>query len=182
MRVLLAISLMTALAGVGRTAPTQDPAATVAAVRQLVSAGGWPELDQKLAALSPDDPAWEKLPGVIYQAGVTRNDLPWVVDRLSRVAASTSNPSIKASALIAVGRAYRRQGDPTAATRSLESAKAAAPGTSYAEGAEGLLYEIQHLSAGLPAPPISAKARNGRSISLAALRGKAVVLVFWGTT
>ena len=38
------------------------------------------------------------------------------------------------------------------------------------------------LRIGLPAPPISAKARNGRTISLAALRGKPVVLVFWGTS
>ncbi|MEO6238031.1 MAG: hypothetical protein ABIQ52_13605 [Vicinamibacterales bacterium] len=182
MRVLFVISLVAALVGVEQAVPPQEPDATVADVRQLVSTSAWTELDHKLAALSPDDPAWEKLPAVMYQGGITRNNLPWVVDRLSRVAVLTTNPSIKASALIAVGRAYRRQGDGGAATRSLESAKAAAPGTRYAEEAEGLVYEIQHLSVGLPAPPISAKARNGRTISLAALRGKAVVLVFWGTT
>ena len=182
MRVLLAISLVAALTGVEQAVSPQETAATVAAARQLVSTKAWAELDHTLATLSPDDPAWEKLPAIIYQGGVTRNDLPWVLDRLSRVAALTSNGSIKASALIAVGRAYRRQGDEGSATRSLEQAKTAAPGTSYAEEAEGLLYDIQHLSVGRPAPPISAKARNGRNISLAALRGKAVVLVFWGTT
>ena len=81
-----------------------------------------------------------------------------------------------------VARAYRRQSDKDAASRALEAAKAAAPRTPFAEEADGLLYEIAHLSIGVPAPPISGTARNGRAISLAALRGQPVVLVFWGTT
>jgi hypothetical protein len=64
----------------------------------------------------------------------------------------------------------------------LQEAKAAAPGTPYAEEAIGLIYEIEHLAVGMAAPAISAKARNGRTVSLSALRGKPVVLVFWGTT
>ena len=63
----------------------------------------------------------------------------------------------------------------------MEAAKAAAAGTYHAEEADGLLYEIKYLSVGLPAPPVSGKPRNGRAIDLAALRGKAVVLVFQGT-
>ena len=81
-----------------------------------------------------------------------------------------------------VGRAYRRQGDLAAATRALEAAKGASPGTPYAEEADGLIYEIKVLSVGLPAPAVEGKTRSGRTISLASLRGKAVVLVFWGTT
>ena len=58
----------------------------------------------------------------------------------------------------------------------------AAPGSASAEEAGGLLYEIAHLSVGLPAPAFSAKARNGKTVDLAALHGRAVVLVFWATT
>src|SRR5215204_4000317 len=160
----------------------QDPSATVTAVRALVTAQQWEAVDARIQSIPPDDPAWERLPSVLYQGAIAKKDLPWVIDRLSRVVSATSSNANKASALIVIGRAYRRQGDAASAIRSLESAKAAAPGSSYAAEAEGLIYEVKHLSPGLPTPPISEKARSGRTISLAALRGKPVVLVFWGTT
>jgi hypothetical protein len=152
------------------------------AVRLLVRAELWDRARARIDSLAADDPAWPRMAPVVYQEGIARKDLPYAIDKLSHVAASTPNASIKAPVLVVVGRAYRRQGDKDAATRALEAARAAAPGTPVAEEADGLLYEITHLSIGLPAPPISGKARNGRTISLAALRGKPVVLVFWGTT
>jgi hypothetical protein len=167
----------------GRAAGTQAGAlAAVEDIRLLTQEKMWNQSDARIESLTADDPAWERLPSVIYSDGVARNDLPPVISRLSRLAASTTQSSIKAAALIVVARAYRRQGDLAAATRALEDAKAAAPDSPSAEEATGLIYEIAHLSPGLPAPPIVAKARNGRTVSLAALRGKPVVLVFWGTT
>jgi hypothetical protein len=164
--------------------PRTDAAAmgSAEAVRLLVRAELWDRAHARIASLDVEDSAWERLPPVVYEEGIARKDLPASIETLARVSASTTNASIKSSALLVLGRAYRRQGDKAAATRSLEAAKAAAPGTSYAEEADGLLYEIAHLSVGEPAPPISGKPRNGRAISLAALRGKPVVLVFWGTT
>ena len=156
--------------------------AAVEAVRLLTQAKLWQQADARIETLTVDDAAWERLPSVIYTAGIERNDLPSVISRLSRVSASTTKSSIKGAALVIIGRAYRRQGDSAAATRALEDAKAAAPDTPYAEEASGVIYEIAHLSAGMTAPAISAKARNGRTVSLSALRGKPVVLVFWGTT
>ena len=155
---------------------------SVEAVRLLVRAELWDRADARVDSLSADDPAWIRLPSVIYEEGIARKDLPATIARLSREAEETKTPAIRASALLIVGRAHRRQGDTAAATQALEAAKAAAPGTPQAEEAEGLIYEIAHLSVGLPAPPVSGKPRNGRAISLAALRGKPVVLVFWGTT
>jgi hypothetical protein len=172
--------------------PRDEAAAigSVEAVRLLVRAELWDRAHARVDALDANDAAWIRLPAVIYDEGIARQDLPGAIDRVSRAAAATTTPAIKASALLIVGRAYRRQGDKAAATQAIEAAKAAAPGTPYAEQAEGLLYEIAHLSVGLPAPPVSGKPRNGlsrggaggRAISLAALRGKPVVLVFWGTT
>lgn len=156
--------------------------AAVEAIRLLTRVRQWDDVDARAASLPPDDGAWKRLPAVLYEAAITRNDLPSVIDRLSGLAGSTTDPSVKASALIVVGRACRRLGDRAAAERSLRSARDAAPGTPYAEQADGLLYELTHLSAGMSAPPFSGRARNGRAISLAALRGKPVVLVFWGTT
>ena len=164
--------------------PGTDAAAigSAEAVRLLVRAELWDRAHARIDSLAVDDPAWPRVAPVVYSEGIAHKDLPYAIEKLSRVAASTPHPSIKAPVLVVVGRVYRRQGDKDAATRALEAAKAAAPGTPVAEEADGLLYEITHLSIGLPAPPISGRARNGRAISLAALRGKPVVLVFWGTT
>jgi tetratricopeptide (TPR) repeat protein len=155
---------------------------TVEAVRLLVRAELWDRARARVASVPFDDPAWERLPAVVYEEGIARKDLPSAIAALTRAADAAGSATIKASALVTLGRAYRRQGEKDAATRAFEAAKAAAPGTPYAEEADGLIYEIRFLSVGLPAPAVAAKATNGRDISLAALRGKPVVLVFWGTT
>jgi hypothetical protein len=168
-----------------RTRYPRSEAAAVAsaeAVRLLVRAELWDRAHARIASLDADDPAWERVAAPVYEEGIARKDLPYAIDTLSRVANATTTPVIKASTLVTVGRAFRRSGDKAAAIRALESAQSAAPGTKYADEAEGLVYEIKYLSAGLPAPPVSGAARDGRTIDVAALRGKAVVLVFWGTT
>jgi hypothetical protein len=165
-------------------APQNDAGALAAAeaIWLLIRAELWDRAHARIESLGFDDRAWERVASAVYSAGVAKKDLPSAIGTLSRAAESTTKPSIKSAALLALGRAHRRQGDSAAATRSLEAAKAAAPGTPPAEEADGILYEIAHLSVGLPAPAISARARNGRTVNLAALRGKPVVLVFWGTT
>ena len=156
--------------------------ATTEAVRLLVRAELWDRAHARIDSVGVDDRSWVRLASVVYDEGIARKDLPSTIELLSRLASSTANPSNKAAALIIVGRAYRRQGDKDAATRTLEAAKAAAPGTPYAEEADGLIYEIAHLSIGLRAPAIDAVSRDGRRVTLDGLHGKPVVLVFWGTT
>lgn len=164
--------------------PRTDAAAqaTAEAIRQLVRAELWDRAQARVVSLDANDAAWERVAASVYDAGIARKTLPDTIEKLSRVADLTTTASIKAAVLVVVGRAYRRQEDYAAATRSLEAAKAAAPGTPRAEEAEGLIYEITYLRTGLPAPPIAGKTRSGRAIELAALRGKPAVLVFWGTT
>jgi hypothetical protein len=164
--------------------PGTDAAAigSAEAVRLLVRAELWDRAHARIDSLAADDPAWPRVAPVVYSDAIARKDLPYAIEKLSGVAASTQRASIKAPVLVIVGRAYRRQGDKDAATRALEAAKAAAPGTPSAEEADGLLYEIAHLSIGLPAPAITGRSRSGRAVSLAALRGKPVVLVFWAST
>ena len=156
--------------------------AAVEAVRLLTQADMWPRADARVESLGLEDPAWEGLPWVLYEAGIRRKDLPAVITKLFSVAESAPKPATKAAALMIIGRAYRRQGDIDAAKRALEASRAAAPGSTYAEESKGVIYEIDYLSVGKIAPAISTTARNGRPASLAALRGKPVVLVFWGTT
>jgi hypothetical protein len=176
----LATLLLSLLAVAVQTQPASKD--VVDSLRALMQAQHWEELDTRVASIAADDPAWERLSSIVYSAGIARNDLLGVITRLQRVVETTTRPSNKAAALITIARVHRRQGDGRAAVRVLEQARSAAPESPYAEEAIGLIYEIEHLSPGLTAPAIDAKSRTGQPINLAALRGKAVVLVFWGST
>jgi hypothetical protein len=157
--------------------------ATVEAIRLLMRAELWDRAHARVDSVDVNDSAWERMPSVLYyDDGSGGRDFAYAVAKLTQTVASTTIPSIKSSALLALGRIQRRQGDNAAAIRSLENAIDAAPGTPSAAEADGIIYEITYLSIGLPAPVISAKARNGRTLDLAALRGKPVVLLFWGST
>jgi hypothetical protein len=164
--------------------PRSDAASLAAseAVWMLVRAELWDRVHARIASIGYDDPAWSRLAGAIYSEGIARKDPAYAIASLSRAAASTTTPSIKAAVLVTLGRAHKRAGDLVSATAALEAAKAAAPGSPQAEDADGLIYEIKYLSPGLPAPPVAGRSRNRGPIDLAALRGKAVVLVFWGST
>ena len=164
--------------------PRSDAAAqaTAESIRLLGRAELWDRAHARTASLEADDPAWLRAASAVYEDGIARKDLPYTIDTLSRVVAASTTPAIKSSVGVVLGRAYRRQGSLAAATEALEAAKSASPGTPSAEDAEGLIYEIKYLSVGLPAPPVAGKTRSGKTINLASLRGKAVVLVFWGTT
>lgn len=156
--------------------------ATADAIRLLVRGEFWDQAHARMSAVGVDDPAWERLSAAIYEEGSTRKDFAYTIATLSKVAAMTTRPTNKSAVLLDIGRAQRRQGDVAGATRSFEASRSAAPGSAPAEEAGGLLYEIAHLSVGLPAPTFSTKARNGKTVDLAALHGRAVVLVFWATT
>jgi len=156
--------------------------ATADAIRLLVRGEFWEQAHARTDAVGVDDPAWGRLSAAIYEEGSTRKDFAYTIETLSRVAATTTSPTNKSAVLLDIGRAQRRQGDVASATKSFEASRSAAPGSASAEEAGGLLYEIAHLSVGLPAPTFSTKARNGKTVDLAALHGRAVVLVFWATT
>ena len=130
--------------------------ATAEAIRLLVRGEFWEQAHARTDSVGFDDAAWERIPIAVYEEGSTRKDFNGTIAKLSQVAAGTASASIKSAALLYVGRAQRRQGDVAAATKSFEASQSAAPGSASAEEAGGLLYEIAHLSVGLPAPAFSA--------------------------
>ena len=156
--------------------------ATADAIRLLVRGEFWEQAHARTEAVGVDDPAWGRLSSALYEEGSTRKDFPYTIDKLSKIAAATTSPTIKSAVLLDVGRAQRRQGDMAAAKESLEASRSAAPDSASSEEADRVLYEITRLSVGLPAPTFSAKGRNGKTVDLAAFHGRPVVLVFWSTT
>jgi hypothetical protein len=156
--------------------------ATADAIRLLVRSQFWDQAHARMAAVGIDDSAWERLSGAVYEEGSTRKDFAYTIETLSKVAAATTSATIKSATLLDVGRAQRRLGNVDAAKESLEVSRSAAPGSASATEADRILYEIVHLSPGLPAPTFSAKGRDGKTVDLASFRGRPVVLVFWSTT
>ena len=180
-----AIKWNAAIWQVHERAPHSDAGSVAAteAIRLLIRAELWDRAHARVESLDVDDPAWQRVPSVLYEEGIARKNFEYTIATLSRTASSTKTPSNKSAALLVIGRVHRRQGDLAAAARTFEEARDAAPGTPQGEEAEGLIYEVAHLSVGLAAPPISGKPRNARrAITLDSFRGKAVVLVFWAST
>jgi len=156
--------------------------ATAEGIQLLIRAELFDAAHAKVDALAPTDLAWERLAPYLYYEASNRKDFTYLVAKLTPVAAGTGPESVKAAALVALARTYRRQGDMARAIASLEAAGSAAPGSNPAGEATAMLYDIKTLSVGLPAPPFSATARDGRKITVDGLRGSVIVLLFWGST
>jgi hypothetical protein len=180
-----AIKWSAAMWAIHDRAPKSDVGtlAAVEAIRLLNRSVLWDRAHARVESLDADDPAWQRVATALYEEGITRKSFDYTIATLSRTIAATTVASNKAAALLVIGRVHRRQGDLPAATRTIEEARAAAPGTPQAEEADGLIYEIKYLSVGLPAPAIAGQPRNARrAITLDAFRGKPIVLVFWAST
>jgi tetratricopeptide (TPR) repeat protein len=164
--------------------PDSDAAAlaTAEAIQLLIRAELWEQARAKVDTVGVNDLAWERLSAYLYYDASARKDYERAAETFSKVADGTRVASVKSAALLALGRVQRRQGDMAAAVKSLESAREAAPDSASAKDADGLLYDIAYLSIGLQAPAFSAKSIDGRGISLESLRGRAVAIVFWGST
>ena len=156
--------------------------ATAEAIQLLLRAELSDQAHAKLDSLSADDLAWVRLSGYLYYEASWRKDYSYLVNRLSDVSARTNDATVKSAALLALGRAHRRQGDVPLAIKTLESARDAAPESAPANEADGLLYDIAHLSLGMQAPAFSGTTPDGRTVTLDSFRGKAVALVFWAST
>ena len=77
---------------------------TVEAVRLLVRAELWDRARARVESVPFDDPAWERLPAVVYEEGIARKDLPYAIAALTRAADAAGSAAIKASALVTLGR------------------------------------------------------------------------------
>lgn len=80
-----------------------------------------------------------------------------------------------------LGRTYAEAERGDDARTVFRSVAAEAPGSPWAERAEGWLYELDHLNVGQPAPEFRAATLGGDTLSSEGLEGRVVVLSFWGT-
>jgi tetratricopeptide (TPR) repeat protein len=160
------------------------PASTVATTQALTllnRSDRGNEMQAKADTLKLDDPAWEQLINVVFFASIKTKDYSYLFTKAEALTKSAVDPKIKALARLNVGEAYWRKGDIEQARTAFQTVVAQYPNTLYAEDAAGNLREIEFLNVGQPAPQFDRTALNGDPLSLAGLKGKVVVLKFWGT-
>jgi TolA-binding protein len=155
--------------------------ATSEALRLLNRADRLSELQAKADTLKPDDAAWKQVFYVLMSAGSKTKDYSYLLRKAEAVAQTAVDTNIKAQARFNIGDAYWRSKDIVRARKAFQTVVTEYPGTDYAEEAEGNLREIEFLNLGQPAPAFERTTITGDPISLAGLKGKVVVLKFWGT-
>ena len=139
------------------------------------------EMQAKADTLKFDDPVWEQVINVLLFASIKTKDYSYFINKAEAVTGSSADPKIKARARFNIGEAYWRKGDVEQARTAFQTVIAEYPETPDAEDAEGNLREIEFLNVGQPAPSFDRTTINGDSLSIAGLKGKVVVLKFWGT-
>ena len=136
---------------------------------------------RSVAARYPDTPELaEVLEAVQYVHDWSKPAQDWTVP-LSKLAEATQRPQNRIRAYYAVGQIHLW-------TKGLRDAKAAferileqSPESELAKAAQTCLFEIENLQVGMTAPDFTATTMDGRQVSLKSLRGKVILLNFWGT-
>jgi hypothetical protein len=161
---------------------TPDAAkATTEAVRLLVYADRFAEVQARVDRVPPDDTAWQGLARVLLDSAARQKEYTYFFVKLQSVLRDAKDANTRAAVEVSLGRAWRRQHHAAKAEGAFRSAIDLAADSRAGKEAETQLYEMLHLSVGQPAPEFSAESLGGERVSLAAYRGKPLVLVFWGT-
>lgn len=152
------------------------------AIHQLVHAGAMEEAWQRAASLPADDPSWQRVLQVLYEGAELYDGYAIFTRRISKLLEREFERELAAQMHHAAGLAYQKleQWD-SAATEFRAASRLAKPGSRLAQQAEALLFEVERLRPGLPAPEFTARALDGTEISLTDFRGRPVLLVFWAS-
>jgi hypothetical protein len=156
--------------------------AAAEALHQWVHAGALDRVYAEARALPPDDPAWDRVVDVLGEASVQSGD-----DSALREIAEGLLPRATDAALVeklrkTLGQLYLNSGETARARAHFQAiVDAPRPDSRAPVHARAALYRIDHLSAGAAAPGFTAPSTAGREISLAALRGHPVLIIFWAS-
>ena len=156
--------------------------ATSEAVHLLIHADRFQEAYTRTDQLAPDDPAWEGLARVLFEAASLQKNFTYFFRKLPAVLVGTPGPKVQAAIQLSLGRGWRVQKDDEKAKAAFQSAIESARDSEAGRQAETELYELLNLGPGQPAPQFSATALDGKRISPADYRGKPVLIVFWSTS
>lgn len=156
--------------------------ATAEAFHQWVHAGQLDRVYAEARGLPASDPAWDRVLDILGEASVASGD-----DKALREIAEALVARVPAGALaekirMTLARLYANAGDTGRASEHYRAVvKMNRPESRAVEQARTALYQLDHLSPGKPAPEFSGKPTKGPELSLAALRGRPVLIIFWAS-
>jgi hypothetical protein len=160
---------------------TDAAKATSEAVHLLIHADRFAEAEARADQIPTDDAAWQGLAQVLFESASLQKNFTYFFARLQSVLIAAKDPKIKATVQLSLGRAWREQHDEDKAKAAFRSAMELAGDSPSGKQAETELYDLLHLGVGQPAPLFAANTVDGSRVSLADLRGKPLVIVFWAT-
>jgi hypothetical protein len=156
--------------------------ATSEAVRLLVLADRFTEVQARAGLVPAGDPAWQGLAPVLLESASRQKDFTYFFAKLQSVFDEAQDPKTRAAVQFSLGRAWRARNDEEKAKTAFRSAIELAGDSLAGKQAETALYELLHLGVGQPAPSFSTTVVGGSRLSLTDYRGKPLVLVFWSTS
>jgi hypothetical protein len=156
--------------------------ATSQAIRLLVYAERFAEVQARADMISPADPAWQGLALVLLESASLQKNFTYFFAKLQAVLDEAQDPKTRAAIQFSLGRAWRSRNNEERAKTAFRSAIELAGDSPAGKQAETALYELLHLGVGQPAPSFSTTVVGGSRFSLADYRGKPLVLVFWATS
>lgn len=111
----------------------------------------------------------------------SRSKEEWI-SSLNQLVSNTKIDRTKLLSLRAIGLIHLADKDLVKAKEALHRfVKTPNADSDMIETAKGFIYEIDHLQVGMDAPAFTAKTLDGKEVSLASFRGKAVLLNFWAS-
>lgn len=156
--------------------------ATAEALHQWVHAGQLDRVYAEARKLPPGDTAWERVLDVLGEASVASGDNAALLEIAEALAARAPAGALAEKVRMTLARLYATAGDTDRARAHYRAVvEMNLPQSRAVEQARTALYQIDHLSPGKPAPEFSAKPRKGPDLSLAALRGRPVLIIFWAS-
>lgn len=116
---------------------------------------------------------------IAYKHSRSKED--WI-SSLNRLATTTKIDHTRLMSLQAIGLIHMAGNDLSHAKEAFARLiKMAQADPDAIEAAKEFIYEIDHLQIGMEAPAFTVKTLEGKEVSLASLRGKAVLLNFWAS-
>ena len=152
-----------------------------AALEMLVAADRAAEALALTRSVPTSDPAWGQAIYGLLRAHRKLGSLEAFFPRAEAILSGVAGKEGRAHVLTALAQAYLDVKDYGRAKSSYLAVSKELPGSTLSRQAEGHIFEMENLRPGQAAPAFSGKLTDGTPLSLAALKGRPVLLQFYAS-
>jgi predicted methyltransferase len=155
--------------------------ATGESLHLMVHADQVDEAIARIRALKSDDGAWKQAINVLQEAAAHKKDQSILIAQAKALLEQPIDTDLRGRVRLSLAKAYQQKDEREQAKAVFQTITSEHPNTTYASDAEAAIYEMELINVGQAAPLFAARTLSGDPISLAAFRGKVVVLDFWAS-